>query len=291
MFCHGIFAEEEIYTETKCTFSERDRSKLDDFYKQIYVYERDDFLASCDDTLNTQLREIDPRGCGILDESHSIYFDSSTVDKLVQKKETIRITTRDDGIKKTMKRIYCENFYERIVTIHDKKDSLLFSKHYKWNGQMLIQTIDDGVVRNIIPGRTPCYFTIVEPSGDSIYFNLDPKKKISGSIKNKDNFFYFIHGYNILYQNFDILYKRYYKEYGKHDAIIYHWHSFCKSDPNFEILYETHDSLDLENEFNVSVKENEDFSVPPYKYYAIIVIFIVTASIIIIRKKRKGNEK
>jgi hypothetical protein len=152
---------------------------------------------------------------------------------------------------------------------------------------MLIQTIDDGVVRNIIPGKTPCYFTIVEPSGDSVSFKLNPKQRISGSIKDGNNFSTFMNGKNLLFD--------YYKErhddrkYGEHDAIIYHWHSFCKEDPDLEILAETNDSdSSSEEELDTSAKDGNSSS--PYKYYAMIAVCVTIAGIVVVRKRRKGGK-
>lgn len=136
------------------------------------------------------------------------------------------IYVNDDGRIETEKYIphhkgphslnYAED-YELIITIHDKKGSLLFSKHYTWVDNMLTQAVDGDTVRNIITGKTPCDFTIIEPSGDSISYHLDPDKEIVGSVKNLDAFSEFINGRDI--NN---------KKYNVHDAIIYQRHSYCK---------------------------------------------------------------
>ena len=99
--------------------------------------------------------------------------------------EMVIKSAHDNGMIKTMRYIphhkgthalnYADD-YEHIIMIHDKKNNLLFSKHYTWIDKKLIQTIDDNVVRDIIPGKTHCDFTVIEPSGDSISYHLDPKK-------------------------------------------------------------------------------------------------------------------
>jgi hypothetical protein len=264
LFCPSVFA----YSFPDCPPpSEKERSKLDNFYKNLHVYEREDFLASCDDTLNVKEREVHPRGCGIINHI-------KPADDEILKHEHTGIYTNDDGTKETTKRITCKKNREIIVTIHDKKDNLLFSKHYKWNGSMLIQTIDDGVVRNIIIGKTRCNFTIIEPSGDSVSFNLHPKKKLDPSIKIRGDFQFsnYMRGDD----------RKQEIEIGKYDAIIYQWHSFCKGSHEFEA---PNSHLEQENEFDVTDNDVSLSYTSPYKYYAIISICIIAASIVAIRKK------
>ena len=177
--------------------------------------------------------------------------------------------------------------YEHIITIHDKKGNLLFFKHYIWVDNMLMRTVDDSITRNIISGKTPCDFTIVESSGDSIAFHLDPKKKIYGSIKNHDAFSAFINGYNIIFKDYNKIYNAY-------DAIVYQRHFRCKK------YYEEHKTIDISNdsdsfhsyteeESGVSIENDSDFlpCISSYKYYAIIIICIVSIAIIYKKQKRK----
>jgi len=119
---------------------------------------------------------------------------------------------------------------EEIVTIYDQKGNLLFSKNYTYIGNKLVQTIDDGIVRNIVQGKTPCYFTIVEQSGDSIFFHLDVEKEPE-NVFFKDPFAFssFFSGHNIRYPEDDVKYDIY-------DAIIYQWYFRCKD------YYETQES-------------------------------------------------
>jgi hypothetical protein len=258
-------------------------------------YARADYVVSCDDTLNVKAKEIKPRRTleDALNEASDFDFSCDlsrllSENKRICKKEITSIDTWGDPKRKVIKKtITCKNFEEKIVEIYDKKNNLLFSKHYKWKDKMLIRTIDDGVVRNIIPGKTPCRFTIVEPSGDSIYFKLNPKKLINGSIKNSDNFFSFINGYNILLGNYDRRYSN--RKYGEHDAIIYHWHSLCKKYPGSEILAEANDSdKNQEERPDVSIKNNDSSS--PYKYYAMVAVCVVVVSVVVVRRKRNGGK-
>jgi hypothetical protein len=181
---------------------------------------------------------------------------------------------------------------KEIITIHDKKGNLLFSKDYTYIGEnrseKLVQTIDDGVVRNIVQGKTPCDFAIVEPSGDSVFFHLDAKKEPE-NIFFKDGFAFisFFNGFNILF-NEDIKYEI-------HDAIIYHWYFRCKKYYETQLINSSDDSvsfhLDTEIEQNIPVEDSSFFSyTSPYKYYAIVVACVVVVSVVVVRRKRKGGK-
>jgi hypothetical protein len=283
---YSIFAE----CDTSSIREYGERSLLDDAYNEEHMYERDGFLASCDDTLNVQEREIDIRlsdGEGMLNGFYSASCSNPDYYKSIRKCEKFRVRIKKDGAREIDKQIYCASkrffemfeigsFYERVIMIYDKNDCLISSKHYKWNGKMLFQTIENGIVRNIIPGETRCDFTIIEPSGDSIFFNLHPKKNLDPSIKIRgDMQFLFYMREDKRRQKFEI---------GKYDAIIYQWYSFCKGDYEFDpsVFYS-----EQENEPDIEVEGN-DISLSytsPYKYYAIISICIIAASIVAIRKK------
>jgi hypothetical protein len=239
-------------------------------FASMHGYERGGIVASCDDTLNIEAKEVDL--------TYAIFLNTENPnfnrDKRIFKKERIIVNVNDDGTRTISKNISCKNFRERIVTVYDKKDSLLFFKHYKWKDKMLIRTIDDGIVRNIIPGKTCCDFTIIEPSGDSISFNLNHKKKLGDSIKIRSR------GQFLAYMSGDQRRKRF--EAGKHDAIIYHWQLYCKDYYETEELIRGSHRLDMEDEQEIAMKD--DYA-SPYKYYAIISICIIAASIVAIRKK------
>jgi hypothetical protein len=268
-FFNSVFAWFECKAPSK-----KERSELDDYYRNLYVYERDEFLASCDDTLSVKEQEVHPRGCGIIcgDSPVDVYPDGT-----VLKTERISINTNYyEGMKKIHKTITCKDFRETIVAVYDKKDSLWFFKHYKWKGKMLIRAIDGDIVRNIIPGKTCCDFIIIEPSGDSISFHLDPKKNLDDSIKirNENQFSDYMLGHPLI-QKFKV-------KAGKYDAIIYHWQLYCKYYYETEELIRGNNRLDIEDEQEIVVKDDYE---PPYKYYAIISICIITASIVAVRKK------
>jgi hypothetical protein len=182
------------------------------------------------------------------------------------------------------------NRNEKIITIHNEGGQLLFSKHYIWEGKMLVQAIDDGIVRNIVSGRTPCDFIIVEPSGDSIFFHLDPEKKLDTSVKirNDNNFFTFIYGSNFFHHNKP-------SRLTTHDAIIYQRYSFCKFHHEIEKSAEyTNDtvSLYMTKESTISIKEDYNFLsyTSSYKYYAIAVVCVAIAGVAVVRKRRKGGK-
>jgi hypothetical protein len=274
IFCNNIFA----YRSLDCSPpSKKERSKLDDFYRNLYKYEREGILASCDDTLtlSSKEREVHPSGCFTFLDGLTTHCPSSDNEKLVRKCERTSIHTNYyEGMKQIEKEITCKDFHEKIVTLYDKKDSVLFFKHYKWEGEMLIQTIDDDIVRNIIPGKTSCDFTIIEPSGDSISFHLHPKQNPSGRIKNRNQFANYMNGHPLI-QKFKV-------KAGKHDAIIYHWQLYCKDYYETEELIRGTHHLDMENEQEIAMK---DGYASPYKHYAIISICIIAASIVALRKK------
>jgi hypothetical protein len=183
---------------------------------------------------------------------------------------------------------------ERIITIHDSIGNLLFSKHYTWIGNMLIQTVDDGIIRNIIPGRTRCEFTVVEHSGDSIYFNLlDPKKKFDMLIRDDDTFRDFLNGHSIFLKSkntrptqLDIIRSK----RTPLDAIIYQWFNFCHlggenlGKEKMELIELSNDSISL----NLT---SEKERILHYKYYAIIIVCIAIACIVIIHKKHKRKKE
>ncbi len=172
---------------------------------------------------------------------------------------------------------------ERIVTIHDSIGNLLFFKHYKWIGNMLVQTIDDSIVRNIIPGRTRCAFTVIESSDDSIYINLlDKKNKINMLIRDKDDFQDFLYGKYVFRDNIRptrldaIRSKR-----TPLDAIIYQWFNFCYlGKEEIEFIKSSNDSISV----NLASEKKYVLS---YKYHTIVIICIVVVCVIIICKKRK----
>jgi hypothetical protein len=287
-------------------------------FAQTREYERGEIVASCDDTLTAEIREVkdsyDFTDTGIHDKRMSkkeksrkeeiirsflSEHDVREKDEIIYKKEIIRITAWIEETKLTKKTTTCKNFREEIVTLHDKKGRLISSKHYKWNGLMLIQTIDDGFVRNIIPGETCCDFTIIESSGDSVSFHLNPKKQLDNSIKIRNNSDFMAYMRN----DPKIPYMRNHPKISKlegvmYDAIIYQWHSYCKK------YYEEHKTIGTSNDSDffhfyteeepgISTKDDSNFlsRILLYKYYVIIIICIVIINIAIIYKKRKRDKK
>jgi hypothetical protein len=79
---------------------------------------------------------------------------------------------------------------EHITTVHDKKGKLMFSRHRIYKNNSIVQTTENGIVRKVIPGKTLCDFTIVEPSGDSISFSLDSRKKPEWTPRDEDITFF-----------------------------------------------------------------------------------------------------
>jgi hypothetical protein len=102
---------------------------------------------------------------------------------------------------------------EEIAAVYDKKDSLISYRYYIWDEKRLIQTIENGITRNIVQGKTPCDLTVIEPSSDSVFLHIDPKEKIKASIK--------------MCSELNASKPKYFK-CGEYDAIIYNWYSHCQ---------------------------------------------------------------
>ncbi|MDR3001445.1 MAG: hypothetical protein LBU89_09295 [Fibromonadaceae bacterium] len=223
--------------------------------------------------------------------THSVFAVSGYCDTTwYHTHESIRVT-ENDGITTTSKHISLHAGshplgdsdvpYKRIITIHDSAGSLLFSKHYTWERRRLVQTIDDGVVRNIISGKTPCDFTVVEPSGDSISFHLDPEKDSENILFQNDlEIIFFMYGQNITFPNLGN-----FPEYSALDAIMYYWYHSCKR------YHEELKAAGLNMKLNTSIKEDGNSHALLYKYYVMLVISIIIVSIVIIHKKRKMGKQ
>lgn len=140
---------------------------------------------------------------------------------------------------------------ERIVMIYNKKDSLLFFRHYTWEKGMLIQTVDGDTVRNIVSDKTPCDLVVIESFGDTTFLHLDPKEKVKNS------------------------------KHGKYDAIINAWLPLCKE-------YSYTQELNASSSSSLNAKNKPDTS--SYKYYIIILVCIIIVSIVIVYKKRRNKE-
>jgi hypothetical protein len=93
-------------------------------------------------------------------------------------KEKITIDTNKTGIIRTIKKVDTDSgTYEFISTISDIVGNLVFTERYIWKEGKLVQMIYNGTTSNIVNFPDPCYFAVVEPSGDSIFFRLDPKSE------------------------------------------------------------------------------------------------------------------
>jgi hypothetical protein len=101
-----------------------------------------------------------------------------------------RPDTNKAGMIRVGKHIYYKekHSYEHIEAIYDRKKNLIFYRRRIFKNGTLVQLDYNGTVRNIISGETRCDFTVIEPSGDSVFFRLDPRKepKNYGIKENKD---------------------------------------------------------------------------------------------------------
>lgn len=93
-------------------------------------------------------------------------------------KERITIDTNLAGIIRTIKKIdSADSTYEFIEIISDVKGNLIFTEHYIKRKGEWVQMTYNGVTSTIVNFPDPCYFVVIEPSGDSIAFRLDPKSE------------------------------------------------------------------------------------------------------------------
>ncbi|MDR0516503.1 MAG: hypothetical protein LBH25_05600 [Fibromonadaceae bacterium] len=266
VFFHSIFA----YFECNAP-SEKERSEFDDYYKRTYAYEREDILTSCDDTLNPEFREVDPRGCGFINTPPPTCQPPDEV----YKSEKIRIRTNEDGIKDTTKWTSCCNIHERLRTKHDSSDNLIYFEHEIkkdrnvlssrveiWNKGKLMRTKYDNVNRSIVQGKTPCFLKVLESKGD-IDIILDPEKEPPGLTQKK------------VIDSAEV-----------YDVIKYHWHPHCKKYHEAKKITEA--NFNSKEKPNAFAKDGDSSS--PYKYYAMIAVCVAIASVVVVRKRRKGGK-
>jgi hypothetical protein len=67
--------------------------------------------------------------------------------------------------------------FSYLVMMHDSKDYLKYYIYYIVKNNLIVQEVNNDVLRTVISGKTPCEFAVVESSGDTVFFSLDPKKK------------------------------------------------------------------------------------------------------------------
>ena len=79
------------------------------------------------------------------------------------------------------------NFNSTSITmIHDSVGDL---KHYIYRENkegLIVQEVDNGVLRNIVSGRSRCHFFIIEPSGDTTDYRLNPERIPKGAFSEKE---------------------------------------------------------------------------------------------------------
>lgn len=91
---------------------------------------------------------------------------------------SIRYDTSEVKIIRAEKRIHSSpGNWEIVVTKHDKEGKLIFYRKQIFKAGLLVQIIENGETRYIISGETECDFKIIEFSGDTISFKLDPNKE------------------------------------------------------------------------------------------------------------------
>ena len=200
--------------------------------------------------------------------------------------------------------IYNKTDYDFFIIIHDKTGKLLSYKHRIYKNGLLIQTTDDGVVKNIarettecdskiigasgsiVPLKCPakCDFKVIESSGSIVHFKLDPAKPpevLLMSLKDEDSiFFKHLEVPKIPLEN-------------KYDEIVYNrWEKECQyAHRKIEKIVENPDSSDYYSGSGEGIDapikyEDNAFQ---YKYYAITAICVVLAGVVIVRKRRKAK--
>jgi hypothetical protein len=144
-----------------------------------------------------------------------IFADSSGPDITAQPFQDVSSDTNKAGMIRTEMTIYNGGLnFETILMIHDRKGDLKYSRYHIYKNALLVQTVNDGILRTIISGNTPCEFAVVEASGDTVFFNLNPKKK-----PNEDP---------LIKENYAFLNSKIPPKY-KYEAILYNrWNSGCE---------------------------------------------------------------
>ncbi|MDR1812572.1 MAG: hypothetical protein LBQ87_07080 [Candidatus Fibromonas sp.] len=133
--------------------------------------------------------------------SFGIFAWSGYCDDCEEEKEDVFVQKNKAGMVRTVKTVDFDSIREVTETIIDSKGKLIFSGYRKYkeglkykerpllgSSYYLVQVINDGVVWNIIQGETPCDFTVIGPSGDSVSFHLNPKGKPEALTRNEFNF-------------------------------------------------------------------------------------------------------
>jgi hypothetical protein len=109
--------------------------------------------------------------------NYSIFADKGPR-MVIEPFEKITKDTNKAGMVRTKKRMHDGNYnFESITTIHDKKGKLMFSRNYIFRDGLLAQTVENNVVRNVVYDDNACKFKVIEPSGNTTSFHLDPKKE------------------------------------------------------------------------------------------------------------------
>jgi len=104
---------------------------------------------------------------------------------------SVKYDTNKAGMVRTRKKIEVSSRkYEYITTIHNKKGKLMFSRHNKYEGELIMQTIVNGITRKVISGDTRCDFKVIEPSGDTVFFRLESRKKTEWTPQDEDTAFF-----------------------------------------------------------------------------------------------------
>ena len=99
---------------------------------------------------------------------HGVFADSyeyKPSDITTQPFQHVSSDTNKAGMTRTEMTIYNGGLnFETILMIHDRKGDLKYSRYHIYKNAQLIQTVNDGILRNIISGNTPCDF--------SFYYNI-----------------------------------------------------------------------------------------------------------------------
>ncbi len=111
--------------------------------------------------------------------SHAVFADSGLASNSGEKIESYVRIERDTnkvGMIRTTIDDQSDKWgdYSIFSMIHDNKGDLKYFVYQIRRGNEIVQEVNNGILRTVIPGERSCDFAVVEPSGDTVFFNLDP---------------------------------------------------------------------------------------------------------------------
>jgi hypothetical protein len=116
----------------------------------------------------------------VLAFSRGVFADSGLASNSGQKFEPYVRVERDTNKAGMIRTIIDEHSggewgdYSYFLMIHDSKGDLKYFVYTIIRKNQIVQEVNNGILRTVIPGKTYCDFAVIEPSGDTVFFKLDP---------------------------------------------------------------------------------------------------------------------